>query len=247
VTWDDLTPPYATIVVDPPWPYDDGPTGIQRGERGGRPKTRFLPYSTMSLHALRRLKVESLAAPGAHLFLWTTQRFLWDAKPIAEHCWGWKIQAVLTWCKEPMGLGGGGTFTPTTEFLLYGRRPVGALIQEARKAAGLSIGDLEDRIRGKRTWLAGRWEEDDCFPTPRDWTCLREHLPALQNLPDLAPDANRFDSTWWRWKRGQHSQKPPAALDMIERVSPAPRVELFARAQRLGWDSWGWGYEGAAS
>lgn len=40
-----------------------------------------------------------------------------------------------------------------------------------------------------------------------------------------------------------HSAKPPAALDLIERASPAPRVELFARAQRLGWDSWGFGHE----
>lgn len=28
-------------------------------------------------------------------------------------------------------------------------------------------------------------------------------------------------------------------LDEIERVSPAPRLEMFARRQRLGWDTWG--------
>ena len=36
-----------------------------------------------------------------------------------------------------------------------------------------------------------------------------------------------------------HSAKPDAFLDLVERVSPAPRLELFARTQRLGWDSWG--------
>lgn len=46
--------------------------------------------------------------------------------------------------------------------------------------------------------------------------------------------------------RGRHSQKPPAFFDLVERVSPAPRLELFARQPRLGWDHWGYGIEGAA-
>lgn len=40
-----------------------------------------------------------------------------------------------------------------------------------------------------------------------------------------------------------HSVKPQSILDAIEAVSPEPYVELFARAPRLGWDSWGHGYE----
>jgi N6-adenosine-specific RNA methylase IME4 len=36
-----------------------------------------------------------------------------------------------------------------------------------------------------------------------------------------------------------HSRKPDAALDLIERVSPGPYLELFARRQRLGWSTWG--------
>lgn len=54
-------------------------------------------------------------------------------------------------------------------------------------------------------------------------------------LPALA----RVDSTWWQWKRGEHSAKPEAFLDMVERVSPAPRLEMFSRRARLGWDTWG--------
>ncbi len=49
----------------------------------------------------------------------------------------------------------------------------------------------------------------------------------------------REPTTWWQWPRGAHSAKPEAFLDMVERVSPAPRIELFARRQRLGWDTWG--------
>lgn len=40
-------------------------------------------------------------------------------------------------------------------------------------------------------------------------------------------------------KRSRHSAKPLAFYDLVERVSPAPRLELFAREKRLGWDSWG--------
>lgn len=49
----------------------------------------------------------------------------------------------------------------------------------------------------------------------------------------------RMDSSWWQWKRGIHSAKPEAFIDMVEQVSPGPYVELFARRHRLGWDVWG--------
>lgn len=45
--------------------------------------------------------------------------------------------------------------------------------------------------------------------------------------------------TWFEWPRGRHSQKPEAFYDLVERVSPGPYVELFARRARLGWDVWG--------
>jgi N6-adenosine-specific RNA methylase IME4 len=37
----------------------------------------------------------------------------------------------------------------------------------------------------------------------------------------------------------RHSQKPEAFLDLVESVSPGPYLELFARRNRLGWDTWG--------
>jgi len=45
--------------------------------------------------------------------------------------------------------------------------------------------------------------------------------------------------TWFSWPRGGHSVKPPAFYDLVESVSPGPYLELFARRQRLGWDTWG--------
>lgn len=37
----------------------------------------------------------------------------------------------------------------------------------------------------------------------------------------------------------EHSRKPDGFLDLVERASPGPYLELFARRQRLGWDTWG--------
>ena len=51
----------------------------------------------------------------------------------------------------------------------------------------------------------------------------------------------RVDSVWFNWPRmgAAHSRKPEAFLDLVEQVSPGPYLELFARRQRLGWDTWG--------
>lgn len=54
------------------------------------------------------------------------------------------------------------------------------------------------------------------------------------------------NTTWFRWKRPydergkpMHSGKPEAFYDLVREVSPGPHLELFARRQRLGWDTWG--------
>jgi N6-adenosine-specific RNA methylase IME4 len=56
----------------------------------------------------------------------------------------------------------------------------------------------------------------------------------------------RVVGTWFNWKRPydargkpKHSSKPPAFLDLVEQVSPGPYLEMFARSNRLGWETWG--------
>lgn len=67
-----------------------------------------------------------------------------------------------------------------------------------------------------------------------------EHcLLATRGRPMVPPPGSRSTSTWHVWPRRQHSEKPDEIFPLIERISPAPRVELFARAARPGWDAWG--------
>jgi len=42
-------------------------------------------------------------------------------------------------------------------------------------------------------------------------------------------------------KREEHSKKPEQSFDLIESVSPGPRVEIFSRKKRPGWECWGYG------
>jgi N6-adenosine-specific RNA methylase IME4 len=69
--------------------------------------------------------------------------------------------------------------------------------------------------------------------------CNTEHvLVCRRGARHLAP-FQRTAGTWFRWPRGAHSVKPDQFYELVERVSPAPRLELFARRRRFGWDVWG--------
>lgn len=45
--------------------------------------------------------------------------------------------------------------------------------------------------------------------------------------------------TWFTWPRGRHSEKPGAFYELVERCSPGPYLEMFARHRRDGWEAWG--------
>lgn len=78
------------------------------------------------------------------------------------------------------------------------------------------------------------------FPRPQHeplLVCRRGSLPFRVN--DVG-SVQRWNQTFASSNGGKvHSAKPEAALDLVERASPGPYLELFARRQRLGWDTWG--------
>lgn len=55
------------------------------------------------------------------------------------------------------------------------------------------------------------------------------------NLPTLTDNT----PTWFTADRRQHSEKPDEFYDLAEANSPGPRLEMFARRPRPGWDAWG--------
>ena len=189
--WARLSPPYRTIVADPPWSYNASVKELRSGGRGGQAEHQ---YSTMTNAQIAEMPVSALAGDKAHLYLWVTVPRLFGERngrrevgPVEiVEAWGFEFKTMLTWVKPGAG-GMGWYFRGQTEHVIFATR------------GGLGI-------------------------------------------PADKREANVFTTA-----RHGHSQKPAAFFDLVERVSPGPYLELFARSPRLGWDSWGHGYESKAS
>lgn len=169
---------YRCIVADPPWQLTTGATMPAKfGDTAIKLGGDALAYGQMPLAEIKALPVADLAADDAHLYLWTVNRYVDDAYDVVR-AWGFEPSALLTWCKKQMGIGLGGTFRQTTEFVVFARR-----------------GSLA---------------------------------------------ANRIvETTWFAWPRGRHSEKPPEFYELVESVTPGPRLDMFARGERPGWMVWG--------
>lgn len=126
MTFADLTPPYSTIVADPPWHYAqrmtmDHPDCTTPIASPLRSKASAADrYSTLGPAEVAALPVVDLAADDAHLYLWTTTTHLFDARAVME-AWGFEYRTLLTWVKRG-SLGLGFYFRIDTEHLLFGTR-----------------------------------------------------------------------------------------------------------------------------
>lgn len=156
---------YGTVYADPPWLYGNQGT---RGSTGDH-------YAGMTVDDICALPVAGLVAENAHLHLWTTNAFLFDAKRVME-AWGFDYRSCYVWVKPQMGMGN--YWRVSHEFLLFG-------------------------IKGR------------------------------------APFADRSLMSWGEFPRGKHSAKPEPIRSLIQKASPGPYLELFARRPARGWTVWG--------
>jgi N6-adenosine-specific RNA methylase IME4 len=77
------------------------------------------------------------------------------------------------------------------------------------------------------------------FATNAEFILVAQNIRSGTNAHGARTHGERIPTSVFRWPRGEHSAKPEAFLDLVEQVSPGPYLELFARRQRLGWDTWG--------
>jgi N6-adenosine-specific RNA methylase IME4 len=243
---------YRTIVADPPWPGDwtvgrvDGPDGYAFGSRSP------LAYDTLPLAAIKALRVRDIAAVEAQLYLWTTASLLRDAYAVAE-AWGFEPMYPLVWCKPSKGRGLGGKFANNIEFVLFCRDREGAVritsaLADVAAAAGVTRRDL-DRYMGTTDmagWWLSRLPHRARIPTWDQWQRIKTLLQIgdrfdeeIRTADEERQSDRRCLTRWFQWPRSVHSAKPEAFLDLVEQVSPGPYAELFARRDRLGWDTWG--------
>ena len=85
---------YEVIVIDPPWNY----------EREYDPDNSRVasPYPEMNQEELLNLKLPS--SEDSSLWLWTTHKFIWNAKELLEK-WGFEYKGIFVWDKQKIGMG----------------------------------------------------------------------------------------------------------------------------------------------
>jgi N6-adenosine-specific RNA methylase IME4 len=237
---------YRTIVADPPWEIGDFPANF--GYEAGK----ATPYECMTFEEIKALPVSALAVPEAHLYLWTIAGWLRESYEVAE-AWGFEPMYPLVWCKPPYGQGLGGKFASNVEFVLFCRERHGAVritsyLADAAHRAGLTARDVNRHMgtSDMAGWWLSRLPHRSRIPTWEQWQTLKALLgfdetfdADVRLVNDNRHDDARSATRWFEWPRGKHSAKPDAFLDLVERVSPGPYCELFARRDRLGWDTWG--------
>ena len=250
---------YRTIVADPPWPIGDFP---EWADGDGFIPT---PYPTMTLEEITALPVRDLSDNvdhDAHLYLWTIDQLLEESFEVARR-WGFHHSATLIWCKQTIGTGLGGIWPNNVEFVLFCKRPkvttrpdvlsLTSALADAAERAGVTRRDVDAHMGTSDMggWWLSRIEHRCACPTNEQWPRLKELLRLDDSLDALVAELNarkgtnppvsltRTPGRWFNWPRGRHSEKPEAFLDLVEQVSPGPYLELFARRNRLGWDTWG--------
>lgn len=204
-------PIFQTVVADPAWQPRDPLPGPKRGAAS---HYRTLPTRDICALAHRFPPI----ALDALLFCWRLSSMPGDAIEVCR-AWGFEPVSEIVWVKVPKGdlpaivrrvLGGLRARLATT-LTLSATPPeeiVAAAIAEARRVT-IKLGHYV------------RLAHEVCIIAARPGAAsriLRHDIPSVFFAPV-----------------GRHSEKPAAFFDIVERLAPGPRLELFAREPRPGW------------
>ena len=100
---------FRCVYADPPWAYSNQETRASTDNH----------YFTMTVEEICQEPVLDLVADDAHLHLWTTNAFLFDAQRVIA-AWGFEYRSCFIWVKPQMGIGN--YWRVSHEFLLLGIR-----------------------------------------------------------------------------------------------------------------------------
>lgn len=106
---------YSLIYADPPWKQSKGGKKNVRANTSGKP----LDYPVCSLDEIKShmQQADALTGDNAILFLWTIDKYLFEAQEIAEQI-GYKLHARMIWDKVT-GIPAAFTVRYGHEYLLY--------------------------------------------------------------------------------------------------------------------------------
>src|SRR3954471_13122032 len=87
-----LTGQYGTILIDPPWRFQNR-TGKMAPEH-----KRLRRYTTLSMDEIAALPVADYAEDNSHLYLWCPNALLENGLAIMK-AWGFKYKTNIVWYK----------------------------------------------------------------------------------------------------------------------------------------------------
>ena len=232
----------TTLVADPPWPFADKLPGAKRGA--------VKHYKTLTIPEIMRFPLPDLA-DDCRLFLWRVGSMQAEALEVVR-AWGFVVKTDVVWIKADA--------TQAT-------RAEAVTLDDRRKALGWSVVQLGQEVLGEdlEPKVVRRVLRDD-FADPINIARVLEALARGER--DRAEAAMKIQIGMGRQVRNahevclvatrgrpdrldlaassvviaprlEHSAKPDAFYDLVEKVSPGPYAELFARRERAGWDVYG--------
>jgi N6-adenosine-specific RNA methylase IME4 len=205
---------YDVIVIDPPWEMSKIGLDVRPNQ------AEQLDYPTMSIDEIKELEIPY--ADDCHVFLWTTQKYLFRSIDILES-WVLKHVCTFVWHKD-------NGFQPfnlpkyNAEFVLYAHRGNPKFVD--LKAFNICF-------HGK----SGRHPEkpEEFYDMPAYNTEF--FIYARQGKPKFI-DTKQFFTTLVA-KRGKHSEKPEEFYELLRRVTAGRRIDMFNRRSIEGFDVWG--------
>ena len=170
----------GTVYADPAWQYGNQST---RGATDNH-------YIGMSVDEICSLPVERIVAANAHLHLWTTNTFLFDAKRVIE-AWGFEYRSCYVWVKPQIGMGN--YWRVSHEFLLLGIR-----------------GSATFTDKGQRSW--GEFPRRQHSSKPEE---IRHLVECVSPGPRIELFARRKAPGWYAWGNEIQRSVFDAALEAV--------------------------------
>ena len=208
---------------DWPWRYAD--KGMN-GNRGGTRPDQLIhpPYEPMPLEDIYKCQSEVVRtlSPSCHRWVWTVEPFLVDTILMLKN-FGFEVKRQFIWVKTTDGL--------------------------SKRLKGLSRFSPQ-RIREALEVMVSIGYPGKPYPRGggRYWgkTCC-EYLLLATNDRSFQILNRKKESQVFFAPSPEHSAKPDIAYEIIKRNSPGPRLSLFQRTPREGFECWGDQLKEAAS
>lgn len=218
---------YKTIASDNPWPFKDSLPGNTRGAAKR--------YKTMTIDKLKTFLVDNevKTAPDCILYLWRVSAMVEEAYEVAR-AWGFTPKSEIIWIKTLRGQQGdedADTVQRIHEIETENAKLMEVLLTAKvprEHAIEMLIAKYEAELGDKLHFGMGHYTRNS------HESCI---IATKGKTKELVRD-HSIRSVFFAPVR-EHSEKPRKFYELVERMANTPRLELFARRRRMGWDSHG--------